>query len=196
MLVASPRPGVLPGTSIGAIAQKEMSVDANTEQQTRLMDKSGRSMVMDKNMPYQKLAIVIAINAIIMFLLTYAMIDRLDHFYANINRVYMAVMMVAPMVILMLLVMSSMYKNKRLNMALIAVFALIGVLAFALARTQTPVGNEQFLRSMIPHHSSAILMCEESAIDDQEIITLCGEIVAAQEREIAQMKDILARLNQ
>lgn len=49
---------------------------------------------------------------------------------------------------------------------------------------------------MIPHHSSAILMCEESSLNDQEIIDLCGEIVEAQEREIAQMKDILARLNQ
>ena len=49
---------------------------------------------------------------------------------------------------------------------------------------------------MIPHHSSAILMCEEASLDDQAIIDLCGEIVAAQEREIAQMKDILARLNQ
>ena len=78
------------------------------------------AMAMSKNMPYKKLAVVISINAVIMFLLTYAMIDRFDHFYANINRVYMAVMMVAPMVILMLLVMGSMYNNKRLNYALIA----------------------------------------------------------------------------
>ena len=92
--------------------------------------------------------------------------------------------------------MGSMYKNKKLNYVLIAGFALVGILTFALARTQTPVGNKQFLRSMIPHHSSAILMCEEAALDDQAIIDLCGEIVAAQEREIAQMKDILARLNQ
>ena len=155
-----------------------------------------QSMAQDKLMPYKKLAVVISINAVIMFLLTYAMIDRFDHFFANINRVYMAVMMVAPMVILMLLVMGSMYKNKKLNYVLIAGFALVGILTFALARTQTPVGNKQFLRSMIPHHSSAILMCEESAVTDQEIIELCGEIVEAQEREIAQMEDILSRLNE
>ena len=47
------------------------------------------AMAMSKNMPYKKLAVVISINAVIMFLLTYAMIDRFDHFYANINRVYM-----------------------------------------------------------------------------------------------------------
>lgn len=170
-------------------------MDTKMDQNMATLEKE-QAMAMSMNMPYKKLAIVISINAVIMFLLTYAMIDRFDHFYANINRVYMAVMMVAPMVILMLLVMGSMYNNKRLNYALIATFVLIGILAFALARTQTPVGNEQFLRSMIPHHSSAILMCEESSLNDQEIIDLCGEIVEAQEREIAQMKDILARLNQ
>lgn len=144
---------------------------------------------------YKKLATVITINGVIMFLLTYAMIDRIDHFYININRVYMALLMVAPMVVLMLLVMRSMYKNTRLNYALIATFTALAILVFVLMRTQTPVGNEQFLRSMIPHHSSAILMCQEAAITDAEIIDLCGDIVEAQEREIAQMKDILQRMN-
>lgn len=172
-------------------------MQSKVEQKVKVASKSdSQPMGMDTSMPYKKLALVITINGVIMFLLTYALIDSFDHFYANINRVYMAVMMVAPMVVLMLLVMGSMYKNKTLNYVLIAAFALIGLLAFALGRTQTPVDNEQFLRSMIPHHSSAILMCEESSIDDPEIIDLCGEIVDAQEREIAQMKDILARLDQ
>lgn len=172
-------------------------MEKRLDQSVKTMDETkGQTMARDKSMPYMKLALVISINAVIMFLLTYTMIDRFEHFHANINRVYMAVMMVAPMVILMLLVMGSMYKKKQWNIALIVAFAIIGLLAFALARTQTPVGNEQFLRSMIPHHSSAILMCEESAVTDQEIIELCGEIVEAQEREIAQMEDILSRLNE
>jgi len=46
---------------------------------------------------------------------------------------------------------------------------------------------------MIPHHSGAILMCEQAAITDPEIVALCGDIVKAQRDEIAQMKAILAR---
>lgn len=46
---------------------------------------------------------------------------------------------------------------------------------------------------MIPHHSSAILMCQESELSDPEIVMLCEEIVKSQEEEIAQMKAILAR---
>ena len=60
-------------------------------------------------------------------------------------------------------------------------------------RTQAVVGDAQFLRSMIPHHSGAILMCEQSAITDPEIVRLCGEIVKTQKEEIAQMQAILAR---
>ncbi|HEU4528143.1 MAG TPA: DUF305 domain-containing protein [Actinomycetota bacterium] len=141
---------------------------------------------------YRKLAIVMAINAVVMFLLTYALIDSLDHFHVNINRIYMALMMVAPMVILMVIVMRSMFGNMRLNIALLAGAAAVFLGSFFLARSQTPVGNEQFLRSMIPHHSSAILMCERSSITDPQIVTLCEEIVRAQEREIAEMEAILS----
>ncbi len=48
-------------------------------------------------------------------------------------------------------------------------------------------------RSMIPHHSSAILMCEQSAITDPEIVSLCEEIIRTQEEEIAEMEEILRR---
>jgi uncharacterized protein (DUF305 family) len=46
---------------------------------------------------------------------------------------------------------------------------------------------------MIPHHSSAIVMCEEAAITDSEILSLCEEIVDTQEREIAEMNQLLSR---
>jgi uncharacterized protein (DUF305 family) len=105
----------------------------------------------------------------------------------------MAFIMVAPMVIVMLIVMRSMYTSPVVNVALVAVFVIGFAVVFAAMRTQTLVGDVQFLRSMIPHHSSAIVMCEKAAITDQEIIDLCGRIVKAQEEEIAQMQTILER---
>ena len=142
---------------------------------------------------YGKLGIALSINAVVMFFLTYALIAELGHLYVNINRMYMALMMVAPMAVVMLLVMRSMYENKKLNSILHAAFAGLFIASFSLARTQTPVGNEQFLRSMIPHHSSAILMCEQSSITDPEIVVLCEQIVESQKEEIAQMKALLER---
>lgn len=65
--------------------------------------------------------------------------------------------------------------------------------AFFMGRNEVGVGDEGFLTSMIPHHSRAILVCQEASITDPEIEQLCSEIVEAQEREIAQMKEILKR---
>lgn len=141
--------------------------------------------------PYAKLAMVSGLHLVLMFLLTYVLISSVDHFQPNINRVYMAVLMVSPMVIIMLVAMGSMFPNMRLNRALIVGSAGLFLVTFVLARTQIPVGNSQFLRSMIPHHSSAILMCEEAAITDPEILRLCDQIIRSQRDEIAQMEAML-----
>lgn len=142
---------------------------------------------------YTMLGLNLLLSAIVMYLVMFAMIDRLGDFYNNINMLYMALMMVAPMAILMLAMMGSMYSNRRLNLMLYAGFALLFGAAFLFTRAQTAIGNEQFLRSMIPHHSGAILMCREAALTDPEIIALCGRIRSSQRQEIDQMERILTR---
>lgn len=143
---------------------------------------------------YKALAVEIAIDFVVMYLVMYTMIATLDHFHFNLNTVYMTLMMVAPMTIVMLVAMRSMYPSRRANLAIgiaaLAVFAL----SFAGMRTQAAVGNKEFVRSMIPHHSGAILMCERSSIDDPELIALCERIVKSQAAEIEQMEAILKRL--
>lgn len=143
---------------------------------------------------YARLAILLSINALLMFLITFANIDSLSHFHVNVNRVYMALLMVMPMLLLMLGFMGSMYPDKTVNVALAVAGALALALLFGAIRTQAVVNDRQFLRSMIPHHSSAIVMCERSSLTDAEIKELCGEIVRTQKEEIAQMERILERL--
>ena len=46
---------------------------------------------------------------------------------------------------------------------------------------------------MIPHHSRAILVCQESTITDPQIIELCQGIVSSQQKEIDEMEAILKR---
>lgn len=142
---------------------------------------------------YAKLGIALAVSLVLMFVLTMSMIRTLDHFYLNLSNFYMALVMVAPMGIVMLLVMWGMFENKRLNLVLLASFAALFAVAFALGRTETFVGDEQFLKSMIPHHSRAILVCQESSLTDPEIVELCEQIVQTQREEIAQMEAILER---
>lgn len=145
------------------------------------------------NSHYVKLAINLAISTLVMYFAMFAMIDGLDDFYNNINMFYMALMMAAPMAVLMLLMMGSMYRNRTLNLALYVGFTGLFIAAFAFTRGQTLVGDEQFLRSMIPHHSGAILMCREAALTDPELVALCDNITRSQREEIVQMKSILSR---
>lgn len=148
---------------------------------------------MQMGAPYRALALNIAINLVIMFFVMYSMISKSADLVLNVNNAYMAVLMAAPMVALMILLMGHMYENKRLNYMIEIGSLAVFVIVFALVRTQSPVGDRQFLRSMIPHHSSAILMCEKASISDPQIKRLCGEIISSQTREIAQMRSLLNR---
>jgi uncharacterized protein (DUF305 family) len=106
----------------------------------------------------------------------------------------MAGLMTAPMVLIELLVMRSMYQDKRRNTLIIILSIVAALLFFLFIRQQTAISDQQFLRSMIPHHSGAILMCEQAAIQDPEIQDLCASILESQQEEIDQMEIILQRL--
>lgn len=124
----------------------------------------------------------------------YSMVNTSNNIYNNINQVYMAALMTAPMVIFEITLMRSMFKKNKLNILIIAVSIAVLVASFAFIREQTAVNDEQFIMSMIPHHSSAILMCEQATIQDPELKELCDAILANQQAEIDQMKEILARI--
>ncbi len=143
--------------------------------------------------PYRSLLFQTGVGAVIMYLVMFVMIDRTTSFFNNLNMFYMTLMMVAPMVVLMIVAMKDMFPSKAANGALIAVSLIAFFGSFALIRTQTTIGDTQFLRSMIPHHSGAILMCEQAKLRDPELVTLCGNIVKSQRDEIDQMKSILSR---
>jgi uncharacterized protein (DUF305 family) len=66
--------------------------------------------------------------------------------------------------------------------------------ALAMLRSQTLVNDTRFMESMIPHHSIAIMVSKRATIKDPEVRQLADSIITAQEREIKQMKRMLARL--
>ena len=147
--------------------------------------------------PYRMLAVNLILSLITMYLAMFTMIWSTSDFFNNLNTAYMALVMWAPMAIIMLLTMRMMYQDQRLNLILYAAFAVILVLSFFAVRDQSLIGDRQFVRSMIPHHAGAVLMCNRAPIHDEEIRQLCFKrngIVESQTREIAQMKKILARL--
>ena len=74
---------------------------------------------------YRSFAIELVLDFIIMYLVMYTMIASLNHFYFNLNNVYMTLMMVSPMAILMLVFMRSMYPSKRTNLLIGGAAALV-----------------------------------------------------------------------
>lgn len=147
----------------------------------------------DNKTVYRDFAIELGIDFVIMYFVMYTMIASTGHLYLNVNNVYMTLMMVAPMAVIMLLSMRSMFRMRKVNIAIALAAAVVFALSFVGMRTQAAVGDRQFLRSMIPHHSGAILMCEQASLSDSEIVALCRQIVESQRAEIAKMEQLLAR---
>ena len=148
----------------------------------------------EKENHYRHLAMMAALSFAAMYILMYAMVDTFGHVFMNINQFYMAGLMAAPMVLIELVVMRGMYHDKRLNALIAGGSVVVGVLMFVFIRQQTAVADNQFLRSMIPHHSGAILMCQNASLQDAEIRELCKAIVSSQQQEIDQMTAMLRRL--
>jgi len=141
---------------------------------------------------YGRLAFMAALSFAAMYVLMYAMVDIFANVYMNFNQVYMAALMTAPMVIIEVVLMGAMYDNKRMNVLIVAASAIALVVFWVLIRQQTGISDRQFLRSMIPHHAGAILMCDKAPVRDPEIKQLCKTIISSQQSEIDRMK---AKLN-
>lgn len=149
---------------------------------------------MEKNM-YPRFFMMLTLSFVIMYSVMYLNVDKADHIYLNLSRFYMTILMIAPMGLVMLFVMRTMYRNKMFNGSIVVGSIALFIAALILLRTQTPVTDVQYMKAMIPHHSSAILTSQEATISDPEVKELAKKIIRSQEEEIAQMKDILGRMD-
>lgn len=102
--------------------------------------------------------------------------------------------MTAPMIIIEMLIMGGMYMNKKLNLIIIFISAVVLVACFFFIRVQTAVSDRQFLKSMIPHHAAALLMVNGAKISDPEIKKLADDIISSQQKEIDFMKAKLKQM--
>jgi len=115
-------------------------------------------------------------------------VDEIDHVYLSLTRFYMAILMVAPMTLVMLLMMGKMYPNKRLNNRIMLSGIIIFAVVLVMLRKQFFISDAEYMRAMIPHHSSAILTSKHADIQDPEVKKLSKGIIESQEREIEIMK--------
>ena len=143
---------------------------------------------------YVNLAIMAVLSFISMFVFMYMMVDSFANVYPNLNQFYMAGLMTAPMIVIEIFVMWSMYNNKKVNLIIAGVSIVLLVLFSFFIREQTAISDKEFLKSMIPHHGGAMLMCDNTNLQDAEIKELCKGIVSSQQSEIDWMKRKLDEL--
>jgi uncharacterized protein (DUF305 family) len=153
-----------------------------------------KSMSQMKSMNYKKFMIMLLISFFIMYLVMFLNIDKLNHYHTSLTRIYMALLMVTPMAVVMMVMMGKMYPNKKTNTGIIIGSIVLFVVILAALRTQTPVGDIQYMKAMIPHHSSAIMVSKNANIKDPEVKKLSESIIESQEKEIAEMEGMLDRL--
>lgn len=146
--------------------------------------------------PYLKFSLMLLTSFLVMYAVMYLNVDQISHIYTAQTRTYMTILMIAPMAVSMLLFMWGMYENKKLNYLIIAGAVVLGVFTYGILRDQTFVDDKAWMRAMIPHHSSAIMVSQKAQLKDPEAIKLAEDIIAAQKREIAKMKAMLERLDQ
>ncbi len=137
---------------------------------------------------YKKFSDMIVKSTIIMFGLMYLNTYKEDHVYFSENRVYMALIMGSAMAIIMLSNMQNMYTNRRVNCRIFLFSSLVFVLALWLLRSQELIDDVSWMKSMIPHHSIAILTSERANLKDPRTQDLANRIIESQRQEIEEMK--------
>lgn len=145
-------------------------------------------------MSYKKFIAMMVISFLVMYFVMFLNMDKADHYHTGLTRIYMAILMVAPMAVVMMAMMGKMYPNKKWNLGIIVGAFAVFVAALIALRTQTPIDDVQYMKAMIPHHSSAIMTSKHANIKDPEVKKLSERIIKSQEEEITQMETILKRM--
>ena len=148
-----------------------------------------------ENNNYTKFILMLTASFIAMYVTMYLNTYEIDHVYFSLTRFYMTCLGISAMALIMWFFMRKMYKNKKKNIAILLGSAILFVGALGLVRAQSPiVGDVLWMKAMIPHHSIAILTSKRADIKDPEVRKLADDIIEAQEKEIAEMKLMIKRL--
>ena len=143
-------------------------------------------------MTYTRFFAMIATSTLVMFVLMYLNTYLWGHVFFSETRAYMAVLMGATMAFVMMGFMMAMYPSKAVNAAIFVGSVIVFALSLWLVRSQVTVQDRSFMRAMIPHHSIAIMTSSRSQLTDPRVQTLAEDIAFAQDKEIAEMRYLIA----
>lgn len=150
----------------------------------------------EMSMGWGRFAAMIAVSTVIMFCLMYQLVYSWDHALFSLTRLVSSLVMGCVMTAVMLCFMWDMYRPRTAKIAVLAI-AIIGCVALLVVnRSQILIGDVAFMKAMIPHHSIAINNARRADIRDPRVRYLADRITRDQVKEIAEMKMLLADIEQ
>ncbi len=135
---------------------------------------------------------MIAVSTVIMFPLMYQLVYVPEHATFSLTRLVSSVVMGCVMSVVMLAFMWRMYAGRAAKLVVLVGSIVVGVGVLAINRQQSLIGDVDFMKSMIPHHSIAINNARKADIRDPRVRKLADGIIRAQVKEIAEMKLLVA----
>ena len=144
---------------------------------------------------YGRFWAMVATSTVIGFGAMYLNTYQIDHVFFSWTRVFMAMIMGGIMTAVMMLFMWRMYPNRKTNVGILGAAAVLFLAGLGLVRSQATVGDVAYMRAMIPHHSIAILTSTRAQIEDPRVRELADGIIETQKKEIAEMKALIADLD-
>jgi hypothetical protein len=120
---------------------------------------------------------------------------RITDLYLSKTLIYGALFMASNMIWVHEIVIAlSFYKHNTFDLKVIIIGLLMSVITGLLLRSQLGVSDNDWLRRMIPHHSTALTTSTALLIKttNPQIRELVSSIINTQEREISLMKSLLA----
>src|SRR5574338_350171 len=140
------------------------------------------------SMTWSRFAAMIGMSTLIMFFLMYQLVYSLDDAMLSINRIIASLIMGCVMTIVMLAFMWPMYNGVKTKAFVLVVAALATLILLSVNRSQALIGDVNFMKSMIPHHSIAVNNARKASISDPRVRRLADGIIESQVLEIAEMK--------
>ena len=150
----------------------------------------------EMGMGWGRFAAMIVTSTVIMFFLMYQLVYSWDHALFSLTRLMSSLVMGCVMTAVMLAFMWRMYQPEVAKFAILAVAILGGVALLAANRSQAVIGDTAFMKAMIPHHSIAINNAQRADIRDPRVRYLADRITRDQVKEIAEMKMLIADIQQ
>ena len=160
---------------------------------SRKMEHEVSLQVGAKHNPIVGVVVMIIASIIIGYYLTMTIILRNDK-TDNRNKLYQSLLMGFWMGLIELLMVGLLMQIWMPSFTVILVLLIIGIILFtALIYWQIGINENQFMLSMIEHHSMAIAMAEQikPKTQDPKLRKIVDNILESQQREIDQMQGIL-----